>query len=66
MKHIGMSYEMFMKMPIQDRRAFIARHNMEQDAANREHGRGGDSTRTYEGDAVNTFAKMEQSNRGGH
>ena len=29
-KHIGMSYDMYMRMPIDERREFIHRHNMEQ------------------------------------
>lgn len=64
-KHVGMSYDMIMRLPIQDRRMFIHKHNMEQDAINREiEGNKGDgTTRTYEGEAINTFARMEQSNK---
>ena len=34
-KHVGMSYDMIMRMPIQDRRAMIHRHNVEQDSINK-------------------------------
>lgn len=56
---------MIMKMPIQERRNFIHKHNIEQDAINREidnDGMGG-NTRTYEGESINEFARMEQSNK---
>lgn len=62
-KHIGMSYDMIMKLPIQERRAFIYKHNMEQDMIEKEYNNASNSNiRTYEGDSINTFAKMEQSN----
>lgn len=65
-KHVGMSWDMIMKLPIQDRRALIHKHNLEQESINREiDGHGDSNTRTYEGDTINTFAKMEQSNRRG-
>ena len=62
-KHIGMSWDMIMKLPIQERRAFIHRHNMEQDVIEREYNNQGQSNvRTYEGESLNTFARMEQNN----
>lgn len=70
-KHVGMSWDMVMKLPIQDRRTLIHKHNMEQDEINREYeaatGEGGLTSRYYEGEAINTFAQMEQNNmrRGG-
>lgn len=57
-----MPWNMIMSLPIQDRRAMINKHNMEQDAINREyenHNNG--NTRTYEGESLNTFARMEQN-----
>lgn len=60
-KHIGMSYDMIMKLPIQDRRAFIYKHNMEQDAISREFDKTQGNVRTYEGESLNTFARMEQN-----
>ena len=63
-KHVGMSGDMIMKLPIQDRRALIQKHNREQEEINAEFdntdGNGG--SRYYEGEMINTFAKMEQSN----
>ena len=58
-----MSWDMIMKLPIQERRAFIHRHNMEQDVIEREYNNQGQSNvRTYEGESLNTFARMEQNN----
>lgn len=70
-KHVGMSWDMVMKLPIQDRRTLIHKHNMEQEEINREYdaitGEGGSNSRYYEGETINTFAQMEQNNmrRGG-
>lgn len=62
-KHVGMSWDMIMKLPIQDRRALINKHNYEQDELNKEYsGENDSSVRRYEGDSINTFARMEQSN----
>ena len=67
-KHVGMSWDMVMKLPIQDRRALIHKHNLEQEEINREYeGDSSSNTRYYEGESINTFAQMEQNNlrRGG-
>ena len=62
-KHVGMSWDMIMKLPIQDRRTLTQKHNREQEAINNEiEGNNSPSNRTYEGEMINTFAKMEQSN----
>jgi hypothetical protein len=63
-KHIGMSWDMIMKLPIQDRRNLIYKHNIEQEETNKENNneRGDSTTRYYEGESINTFARMEQSN----
>lgn len=62
-KHVGMSWDMIMKLPIQDRRTLIQKHNREQEAINNEiEGTTSSNNRTYEGEMINTFAKMEQSN----
>lgn len=59
-----MSWDMIMRLPIQDRRAMIQKHNAEQEAINAEIEGGGNGTnRTYEGEAINTFARMEQTNQ---
>ena len=56
-----MSWDMIMKLPIQDRRTMIHKHNMEQDAAAREYEGNNSNVRTYEGESLNTFARMEQN-----
>ena len=62
-KYIGMSWDMIMRLPIQDRRALINKHNMEQDAMSKEYENNHNgNTRTYQGESLNTFAKMEQDN----
>lgn len=62
-KHVGMSWDMIMKLPIQDRRTLIQKHNREQEVINNEiEGNNSLNNRTYEGEMINTFAKMEQSN----
>lgn len=50
-----------MKLPIQDRRYFIQKHNEEQDGlrASYEKSRSG---RVVDGDAINAYAKLEQEN----
>jgi hypothetical protein len=61
-KHIGMSYDMYMRMPIDERREFIHRHNMEQmEISNNSKPNGNE--RTYEGEAINKFAQMSQSDK---
>ena len=53
--------ETVMKLPIQDRRYFIQKHNEEQqgikDAYERKTGK-----QSYNGEAINDFAKLEQEN----
>lgn len=52
-----------MHLPIQDRRALIHKHNMEQDLiSNNINEQGSANNRIYQGETLNTFAKMEQSN----
>jgi hypothetical protein len=54
-----------MKLPIQDRRALIQKHNREQEEISKEMDASmrDSSSTTYEGESLNTFAKMEQSNQ---
>lgn len=64
-KHVGMSWDMIMKLPIQDRRALIRKHNLEQDSIRKEYEKEDKKdNRTFEGESINTFAKLEQSNKG--
>lgn len=61
-KHVGMSYEMTMSLPIQERRAFIRKHNLETDAINREIERstGNGNSTHLEGEGINRFAERSQ------
>ena len=63
-KHVGMSWDMIMKLPIQDRRTLIHKHNLEQEQLNSEYEKSenGGNSRYYEGESINTFARMDQSN----
>ena len=57
-----MPWNMIMSLPIQDRRAIINKHNMEQEAISREYeNKNNGNMRTYEGESLNTFARMEQN-----
>ena len=62
-KHIGIPFETLNKMPIQDRKFYIKKHNMEQaeyvDIQERNKRGSGSSVM---GDSINTFAGLEQSN----
>ena len=61
-----MSWDMIMSMPIMERRAMIHRHNVEQDIINKNlDAETGGPTMSYDGEAINRFARMEQSNRKG-
>lgn len=65
-KYIGFSIDAVMKMPIQDRKYYIMRHNAEVEESERG-GSYSPNTNTYSGD-LNGFAQLEQSNaklRGG-
>ena len=53
--------ETVMKMPIQDRRYFIQKHNEEQEGIKSYRDRNS-GKRTYDGEALNDFAKLEQEN----
>lgn len=56
-----MSWDMIMHLPIQDRRSLIRKHNIEQEAENKAiEGYEKSDIRTYEGESINTFAKLEQ------
>jgi len=52
-----------MKLPIQDRRSLIHKHNIEQEEISKEmEGESNSNVRTYEGESINAFAKLEQLN----
>lgn len=59
-KYIGIPFNILDKMPIRDRKFYIARHNTETEEANKkytEHGKN-----MVDGDSINSFAQMEQQN----
>jgi len=53
--------ETVMKLPIQDRRYYIQKHNEEQQGIKASYERRS-GNRTYDGEAINAFAKLEQEN----
>lgn len=61
-KHVGMSWEMAMSLPIQERRALISKHNQESESMSREiQARTGENNMHVEGDAINNFARRSQN-----
>lgn len=65
-KHIGMSWDMIMNLPIQDRRSLIRKHNLEQEMIDKEYNKSeNEDVRTFEGESINTFAKLSQANKRG-
>jgi len=62
-RYIGISYDTLLKMPIQQRRFIIMKHNEEQEGITKERERlkhGGNSV-MVNGESVNYFAKMDQN-----
>jgi len=59
--YMNLPMETVMKLPIQDRRYYIQKHNEEQQGvkASLERRSG---NRTYDGAAINEFARLEQEN----
>lgn len=54
---------MVMTLPIQERRAMIRKHNMENEEIEREiNGETSSDTRKFEGELINDFARLNQSN----
>lgn len=53
--------ETVMKLPIQDRRYFIQKHNEEQENIKSSIDRSKGS-KVYDGESINNFAKLEQTN----
>lgn len=59
-----MSWDMIMRLPIHERRELIRKHNRDAEAENARFEREiGGETRTYEGESINQFAKLEQNNQ---
>ena len=61
-----MSWDMIMRLPIQERRMMIRRYNMDADAMDKDLNEGNNSdNRKYEGEQINYFAQLEQNNQKG-
>ena len=62
-RYIGIPYETLWRMPIQQRKFIIMKHNAEQEgiAKEAERARNGGNTSTVNGIGINEFAKMEQA-----
>jgi hypothetical protein len=59
--YMKLPMETVMKLPIQDRRYFIQRHNEEQQGIRSEHERL-KGNKVVDGEALNVYAKLEQQN----
>jgi hypothetical protein len=62
MKYVGMSWDMVKKLPIQERRAMIHKHNLDSERIEREiEGASGNSPNQHlEGEGINMFAERTQ------
>lgn len=58
---MNLPMETVMKLPIQDRRYFIQKHNEEQQGLRATYEKK-TGNRTYDGESINEFAKLEQEN----
>jgi hypothetical protein len=61
-KHVGMTWDMIMTLPIQERRAMIRKHNLETEAIERDiaQSNGNSNNRHLEGEGINDFARLTQ------
>ena len=59
--YMKLPMETVMKLPIQDRRYYIQKHNEEQQGLRASYERR-NGNRIYDGEAINEFAKLEQEN----
>ena len=53
--------ETVMRLPIQDRRYYIHKHNEEQEGIRSSYEKK-NGVKTYDGESINEFAKIEQEN----
>lgn len=60
-KYIGIPMEEIMRMPIQDRKYYILKHNEEQGKLRSSADAGNNTTRVY-GESLNRYADMAQGN----
>ena len=61
-KYVGMSWDMIMRLPIQERRAMVRKHNLDSERIEREYEKdtGEGASHHLEGEAINEFAKRNQ------
>ena len=58
---MNLPMETVMRLPVQDRRYYIMKHNHEQEDRRERNERNGKSS-VYDGSAINEYARMEQEN----
>lgn len=62
-KYVGIPLDVVMGLPIQERREYIRLHNMEQEKYENAHKpKDNENVRSYEGQSINEFAKLTQTN----
>ena len=54
--------ETVMKLPVQDRRYFIQKHNEEQQGIRKSYEKRSGTATINDGEAINEYAKLEQAN----
>ena len=54
--------ETVMKLPVQDRRYFIQKHNEEQEGIRSDFEKARGNNRIFDGETINKYAKLEQQN----
>ena len=62
-KYVGMSWDMIMSLPIQERRAMVRMHNLDSERIEAEYKRdtGEGGGQHLEGEAINEFARRNQN-----
>jgi hypothetical protein len=60
--YMNLPMETVMKLPIQDRRYFIQKHNDEQQGIKRDFERRAGKSTISDGETINEYAKLEQEN----
>ena len=60
--YMKLPMETVMKLPIQDRRYFIQKHNEEQQGIRESYERKSGGAKIKDGEAINEYAKLEQEN----
>ncbi len=60
MKHVGIPLQVLDKMPVRDRRAYIAIHNKNVEKENAQYDKKDNNTNVIDGEMINKFTDMEQ------